>query len=162
MIESRLDELCEGVDEYVEENGMDERAYAMAIDTIAQGTYEAFQYMCKRLGATEPQAVEASQMSFRRIRDIDGPFSVVRLEAFLSPDSEPLVEMADFLNEDEVVGWLRDKASELLKSQEAPADLKAHWRMIAQAPDKKQLWQMLSGMMRSFFKYSEWGSDERS
>lgn len=105
--------------------------YAMAIAAEA-----AFNLLAHNLGVTGFQASAASLDIARRIRSINGPFGIFKLEEMLFPQYDMPEKFAEWINSEDSKTWLRDEARKKLEEQHA-SELKAHpsvvthWQKLA-------------------------------
>lgn len=92
--------------------------YNTSAEAMVDPTVAAFNAVAYELGCTGFQASWAALRAYTGIVSIDGPIIVLRAEEALYPQYDLHAKLDEFLNDDDVQEWLRDKAAGYLADKD--------------------------------------------
>lgn len=126
----------------------DGEGYSKSAEAIWQAAVAAFDYVSRRVGATDFQASWAALKFYGEAMRVDGPFIILKVEDALYPHHDLPRRVQRFI--DEQRPWLRQQAAERLNGYEvdpihissdeegverssptAHPSVVAHWRKLA-------------------------------
>ena len=115
---------------YVESLKNMNHEYGTAVYAMSMAAVAMYNHVAESLGVSGFQDSMSSMDVFRRLRNIEGPFMIVKGRDFLYPQSDPVVKIEEFRSD--IHGWLAKEAgAKLDEGGYVHPNVKAHWYKLA-------------------------------
>lgn len=123
---SKLEKFIKSLDK--EADDYDTAAYCASLAATA-----AFYYICHKNGLTGFQASYADLDFIRRVRRIEGPFILLKMEDMLYPQYNLNEKLYNIMYSQNTKNWLRDEAKKLLteSNENTSPRVLEHWKKLA-------------------------------
>lgn len=124
-----------------------EHTYGTAAYAMSLAAEVAFNYVGAKEGTTGFQASCATLDLIKRLKNIEGPYSILDYSDLLFPQSNRFSEIKESLNDPEMLKWFKAEAKKKLKEsvKSAHPNVKKHWRRLANG---ERPWDIFKDQLR--------------
>lgn len=115
--------------------GPNRDGYGKCVEVMWRAGYLAHEVVASQLGVTGFQHSISSLALLGKLRGIEGPYLVIKMEDALFPQYDLRAKLEESLSDEDVRTWLAEKAAEKLAGDltHVHLDVVAHWRGLVAA-----------------------------